>query len=90
LTGVLELLAHLDRQRFEPMLVLFEPKPIIADLEAQGIGVQVLPPRRSPPSQPRGSRPMRALARVTELLGVVGPRAASLVQVFRQERPALV
>ena len=33
LTGVLELIAQLDRRRFEPMLVLFEPKPIVGDLE---------------------------------------------------------
>ena len=36
LTGILELLPHLDRARFEPVLALYERKPIIEELEAGG------------------------------------------------------
>jgi glycosyltransferase involved in cell wall biosynthesis len=90
LTGILELFAHLDRRRFEPTLVLFEPKPIIADLEARGIAVHVLAPLPKPAPVPRGSLPRRALARLGGLLHVVAPRARELVHLFRHERPALI
>jgi glycosyltransferase involved in cell wall biosynthesis len=89
LTGILELFPYLDRSRWEPVLVLFESKPIIADLERQGIRVHVLSPL--PPVPPaRGSWSRRKLARVNELTRVVLPRARELTQVFRREKPALV
>src|SRR5207247_2061697 len=56
LTGVLELIAHLDRRRFEPSLVLFEPKSIAADLRAQGLDVHVLPSPHGPALVSRRSR----------------------------------
>ena len=89
LTGVLEMIAHLDRRRFEPMVVLFEPKSIVADLEAQQIPVRVLRALNEP-AAPRGPRPIRALSRLMELVRVVGPRSHELVQLFRRERPDLV
>src|SRR5262245_35444054 len=85
LTGVLQLLAHLDRARFEPVFVLFAPKPIAAELEAEGIRVHVLPPPR-PPVAYRGSRPRRALAKAVNLWRVVGSRARQLVQILGRER----
>jgi glycosyltransferase involved in cell wall biosynthesis len=89
LTGILELLAHLDRRRFEPVMVFFEPKPVIADLEARGIAVHVLPgPRGALPL--RGSLPKRAVARTAELFRVVLPRVREFVRFFRRERPAVV
>src|SRR5690348_14042644 len=89
LTGILELLAHLDRRRFEPVMVFFEPKPVIADLEARGITVHVLPgPRGALPL--RGSLPKRAVARTAELFRVVLPRVREFVRFFRRERPAVV
>jgi len=90
LTGILALLAHLDRRRFEPMLVLFEPKPVAADLEARGIPVHVLPPLATRPLERRGSRPRRAVTHAVEFLRVVVPRARQLVRLFRRERPAIV
>jgi len=90
LTGVLELIAHLDRRRFEPMLVLFEPKPIVADLEAQGVRVHVLPAPAAAVPAARGALPRRVLARVAELSCVVVPRARALVQLLRREQPDLV
>jgi len=90
LTGVLELIPHLDRARFEPVLVLFEPKPIIAELEASGIRVHVLPAPRGPVAAYHGSRPGRALARAVNLWRIVGFRAREVVRVLRRERPAIV
>ena len=90
LTGVLELIAHLDRRRFEPSLVLFEPKSIAADLRAQGLDVHVLPSPSGPALVSRRSRPRRALARIMDLWRVVGFRARKLVQLFGEERPAII
>jgi glycosyltransferase involved in cell wall biosynthesis len=90
LTGVLEFFTHLDRRRFEPTLVLLEPKPIVADLEAQGIAVRILPPLARQAPLPQGSWPSRVRARVAGLSRVVAPRVRALVQLFRHERPALV
>ena len=41
LTGILELLPHLDRARFEPVLALYEHKPIIEEIEAGGSRARV-------------------------------------------------
>jgi glycosyltransferase involved in cell wall biosynthesis len=89
LTGILELFPYLDRTRYEPVLVLFESKPIIADVEKQGIRVHVLAPL--PPLPPaRGSWANRKLARINEFTRFVMPRARELTQVFRRENPSLV
>jgi glycosyltransferase involved in cell wall biosynthesis len=90
LTGILELFAHLDRRRFAPTLVLFEPKPIAGDLERQGIPVHVLPAPGAPAPMPRGSWPRRALSRLAGLLRVTAPRTRALLRLFRDQRPALV
>ena len=90
LTGALQLISHLDRTRFEPVFVLFEPKPIVAELEAEGTRVHVLPAPRGPVAAYRGSRPRRALAKAVNLWRVVGFRARELVQILRRERPAIV
>jgi glycosyltransferase involved in cell wall biosynthesis len=90
LTGVIELLAHLDRSRFEPVLAFYEPKPIAAELERDGIRVHVLPPLPSGNATPRGSLQGRGLARAAFLWRVVGFRARRLVPILRRERPAIV
>ncbi len=91
LTGILELFARLDRDRFAPTLVLFESKPVVSDLAAQGIPVRVLSPLPGrAASTPGGALPAGPYARVKALVGVVAPRVRELVQVLRQERPALV
>jgi len=73
LTGILELLPHLDRARFEPVLALYEHKPIIEEIEAGGSRVHVLPP---PPAPLRlDSAPGRALSRVSNLWRITAFRA---------------
>src|SRR5579883_3133838 len=67
LTGILPLIAYLDRTRFTPTLALFEPKAIATD----SVPLHVLPPlarppRPAPPADApalRGGRPARAGAR---------------------------
>src|SRR5262245_3742236 len=88
LTGILELLPHLDRARFEPLLALSERKPIVDELEAGGTRVYVLP---TPPEALRlDSAPGRAVARVSNLWRITGFRARALVPILRRERPAIV
>jgi glycosyltransferase involved in cell wall biosynthesis len=86
LTGILQLIARLDRTRFAPALALYEEKPI----GAGQLPVHVLPPPRRPaPAAGRG--PLgRAWLRARYLLGVVGARTRVLASLFRRERPALV
>jgi glycosyltransferase involved in cell wall biosynthesis len=48
LTGMLELLRGIDRARIRPFVVLYERKPSIAALEAEGIPVVVAASRRLP------------------------------------------
>jgi glycosyltransferase involved in cell wall biosynthesis len=86
LTGILQLIARLDRTRFAPALALYEEKQIGADQ----LPVHVLPPPRRPtPAAGRG--PVgRAWLRGRYLFGVVGARARVLASLFRRERPALV
>jgi glycosyltransferase involved in cell wall biosynthesis len=88
LTGILELLPHLDRTRFEPVLALYERKPIVEELETGGVRVHVLP---TPPAPMRlDSAPGRALARVSNLWRITGFRARALAPILRRERPAIV
>ncbi|MFP6610234.1 MAG: glycosyltransferase family 4 protein [Deltaproteobacteria bacterium] len=48
LTGMLELVAGLDRSVYEPAVLLYEDKPVIKDLVSQGIPVRVFSKRRLP------------------------------------------
>src|SRR5439155_18037304 len=85
LTGILELLPHLDR--FEPVLVLAEPKP---GLYVPGVRVHVLSPRAAAGPVTDDHLAMRTLKRAGQVLSVVLPRARELVAVLRAERPAPV
>jgi glycosyltransferase involved in cell wall biosynthesis len=92
LTGILQLLARLDRTRFAPILVLFEDKPVVDELRASGIRVHVVSgppaPRADAALDPR--RGTRAVLRLLDLLRVVRPRARALRDVLRHERSNLV
>jgi glycosyltransferase involved in cell wall biosynthesis len=86
LTGILHLIAHLDRTRFEPALALFEAKPI----PANGVPIHVLPQLPRPSGAVAGGPLARAAARAGNLWTVVATRARTLAALFRRERPALV
>jgi glycosyltransferase involved in cell wall biosynthesis len=86
LTGILPLIAHLDRTRFAPSLALFEPKTIATD----GIPVHVLPPLPRPTGVAGRGRLGRLVLRAQRLYAAAGPRAQALAALYRRERPALV
>ena len=90
LTGILQLIARLDRGRFAPALALFEPKAVTAELEAAGVPVHVFPPLPVRTVARRRGRFGRALVRATDLYGVIAPRARALGALLRREPPALV
>jgi glycosyltransferase involved in cell wall biosynthesis len=90
LTGILELIAHLDRTRFDPSFVLFEPKPITSEIEAGGMRAHVLPPLSISPTAPRFPGPAGSVARAIHRWRTVAARAGQLVTVIRRERPAIV
>ena len=48
LTGMLHLIGGLDKARYEPSVVLYEDKPVIRSLRAQGVKVRVFGKRRLP------------------------------------------
>jgi hypothetical protein len=85
LTGILQLIARLDRTRFAPALALYEAKQIAAN------GCRSTSCRRHGVRRRRRARRGRArVARGRYLFGVVGARARVLGALFRRERPALV
>src|SRR6185436_5333794 len=90
LTGILQLIDHLDRRRYVPSLLLYQHKDIIPELEAAGIRVHVLPPQ--PGWLPDGKRGRlgRSLLRMREITSVVLPRARVVLDHLRREAPDLV
>ncbi len=87
LTGILELLPYLDRSRWEPALVLAEPKPGLA---LDDTPIHVLAPRADAGPVLAGSAVVRTLRRGVQVFSVVLPRARELGRLFARERPALV
>ena len=88
LTGILELLPYLDRRRYEPALVLAEPKP---GLELPDTRIHVLAPRADAgPVSARSSVTRDAPPRRPGASRSCCPGRASSGRLFTQERPALV
>jgi glycosyltransferase involved in cell wall biosynthesis len=90
LTGILHLIERMDRRRFAPALVLYEPKDVVPALRANGVPVHVLPPLPVPRPDGDRARLTRGWLRMRELGGVVAPRARALVRLFRTEHPDLL
>jgi glycosyltransferase involved in cell wall biosynthesis len=90
LTGILQLFDRLDRTRFAPSLLLYQEKEVIAQLEADGVPVEVLPPQ--PGWLPDGDRGRfgRAWLRVRDLASVALPRAGVVGAHLRRTAPDLV
>ncbi len=85
LTGILPLIAGLDRARFAPSLALFETK----HLGTNGVPIRVLPPLPDRYSGRPESSFGRMLGRGRNLASLA-KRTRALARLFRQERPALV
>jgi glycosyltransferase involved in cell wall biosynthesis len=90
LTGILQLIDRLDRTRFAPALLLYQPKDVIAQLEADGVSVRVLPSQ--PGWLPDGNRGRlgRAWLRAREIPSVILPRARAVGDALRHTVPDLV
>jgi glycosyltransferase involved in cell wall biosynthesis len=85
LTGILPLIARLDRARFAPSLALFEAKP----LDTNGVPVRVLPPLPDRYSGRRETSIGKMIGRAQNLASLA-TRTRTLAALFRREQPALV
>jgi len=104
LTGVLHLIAGLDKSAYEPTLVLYEDKRVIKNLAAQGVHVRVFSKRRLPKEHSLLEVPAYNTAKgypgITGLLknGRAAltflfetlPAAQRLSRLFREEAPDIV
>jgi glycosyltransferase involved in cell wall biosynthesis len=104
LTGMLQLIQGLDRSRYEPVVVLYEDKPVIQSLTAQGVRMRIFSKRRLPKDHSFQDRPAYQRAKrypgVTPLLWNLRatltfvfetlPAALRLSRVFRDEAPDIV
>ena len=104
LTGLLQLVAGLDRERYVPVVLLYEDKPVIKDLVAQGVKVRVFSKRRLPREHALQDNPgylkakaipgitgvLRNLRAVVTFLFETLPAALRLSRLFRSENPDLV
>jgi glycosyltransferase involved in cell wall biosynthesis len=104
LTGLYHLIRGLDRGRFEPAMLLYEPKEIEADLKALAVRVHHVHRRRIPKEhallQYEGYRRAKGFGGVRLLLGLGRqalrlaaeelPAAAHIASVIRREKPDVV
>jgi len=104
LTGMLQLIQGLDRSRYTPALVLYEEKPVVQSLAAQGVHVRIFSKRRLPRDHSLQDRAVYRRAKgypgVTFLLWNVRatltflfetlPAALRLSRIFREEAPDLI
>jgi glycosyltransferase involved in cell wall biosynthesis len=90
LTGILQLIDRLDRHRFAPSLLLYQPKDVVAQLEANGVTVHVLPPQPGWLRDGDRGRLGRGWLRLREIASVVLPRAQVVLRHLRRETPDLV
>jgi len=104
LTGVLHLIAGLEKSAYAPSLVLYEEKRVMKNLLAQGVAVRIFSKRRLPKEhgllasptyhaakEVSGITPLmrNARAAVTFLFETL-PAALRLSRVFRAEMPDIV
>jgi len=85
LTGILPLIARLDRARFAPSLALFETK----QLGTNGVPIRVLPPLPDRYSGRPDGAVERTFARARNIASLA-KRTRALARLFRREQPALV
>ncbi len=104
LTGMLELVAGLDRTRYSPTIVLYEEKPVTRQLRAQGIPVRIFSKRRLPKEHTLQEKPayqrvkgypsvtpvLRSLRAAGTFIFETFPAALRLASVFRDEQPDLI
>ena len=101
LTGMLELIGGLDRDRVEPSVILYEDKRIIPDLDARGVRVRVFSRRRLPKEHSLQASPtynkaksapgvtplFRSMRATFSFLFETLPAALRLVPILQEEAP---
>ena len=104
MTGMLQLVAGLDRSRYTPVVLLYEDKPVIKDLVAEGVRVRVFSKRRLPKEHalqektgyesakrlPGVTRMLRNARAALTFLFETFPAALRLSRYVREESPDLV
>ncbi len=104
LTGLLTLIDGLDRNRYQPTLVLYEEKPVGRRLRAKGIPVRVFSKRRLPKEHPLQQSPayrsaktwpgvtplLRNLRACVTFLFETMPAALRFARIVREEKPDLI
>ena len=89
LTGILHLIDRMDRERFEPSLVLFEAKTGLEELQSRGVAVHVLATRGVRSANGTRGPLGRALLRARKLSTMLA-RARAFTRIIRRERADLV
>jgi glycosyltransferase involved in cell wall biosynthesis len=105
LTGLYFLVRGLNKEKYRPIVVLYEPKPIVKQLEEAGAKVIILPNAKVRQPLPlarsevmirlrRKANPLDKAARLTRLLyepvGIALPNALHLRRIIRRERVTLI
>ena len=104
LTGMLELVAGLDRSVFVPAVLLYEDKPVIKDLVSRGVTVRVFSKRRLPKEHafqdqsvyvrakrvPGVTRTLKNLRALLTFVFETFPAALRLSRLLREESPDIV
>jgi len=104
LTGLLTLIDGIDRAQVDPVLVLYEEKPISRDLRLKGIPVRIFSKRRLPKEHPLQTSPTYKKAKdwpgVTPLLKNLRamitflfetlPAGLRLARIVREEAPDII
>lgn len=104
LTGMLHLIGGLDREKYQITVVLYEEKPVVKSLLAQGVRVRVFSKRRLPKEHSLQTDPrylkakrMAPVGQVLRNVRAVGtflfetlPAALRLSRFFREEAPDIV
>lgn len=104
LTGLLHLVAGLDREKVQPSLVLFEDKPMVASLKADGVPVYLATRRKLPKEHAlqsaKGFQAAKKKAGLAMLMQTARrllafafetlPSAFGLLSILRASRPDLV
>ncbi len=104
LTGMLHLIGGLDQSVYEPIVILYEEKPVINALKMQGIRVRVFSKRRLPKENALQDHPSYIKAKSYSLVARIArnlraaftfvfetlPAALRLSRLFKEERADMV
>jgi len=90
LTGILHFIDRIDRERYEPSLLLYETKVGMERYDELGVPVHVLPPLPVPTQDGGRGLAGRVVLRVTDFLQVTVPRARAVGEVLERAQPDIL